>query len=269
MKRIEAVTRAALVGLAVNTVYAAYNFALGIAGSEVFLLALGVYHLILGAMRALAVTVDGRTALRFDGALLIALASVLFFAVFWSDRYGIADRYGLIPMLAIATFTTGKITLAVIGAVKAHKQRSYRAMAVRDIAMADALASLLTMQRSMLVSFEGMDVQNIRLMNALTGVAVVILTVLMGIQMLKGYHRKEKKMEKSKFVEVNEKIADTVVKGYKKVEETVVNDYKVVEDVVVEGYTKLEDAFVDRFLKKEGETVADAKARLKGENKEA
>ena len=61
-------------------------------------------------------------------------------------------------------------------------------------------------------------------------------------------------MAKSKFVKVGKIIENAVVGGYKKVEETVVN-----------GYTKVEDAFVDRYLTREGETVEEAKKRLKGE----
>ena len=61
-------------------------------------------------------------------------------------------------------------------------------------------------------------------------------------------------MAKSKLVQTNEKIADAVVGGYKKI-----------ENGVVEGYNKLEDKFIDRFLTHEGETVEDAKKRLKGE----
>ncbi len=50
-------------------------------------------------------------------------------------------------------------------------------------------------------------------------------------------------MAKSKTVKTNEKIAEKVVGGY----------------------TKIEDAFVDRYLTKDGETVEEAKARLKNE----
>lgn len=50
-------------------------------------------------------------------------------------------------------------------------------------------------------------------------------------------------MAKSKLVKANEKI----------------------ENTVVSGYTKIEDAFVDRYLTKDGETVEDAKKRIKGE----
>lgn len=70
-------------------------------------------------------------------------------------------------------------------------------------------------------------------------------------------------MTKSKLAEVNEKIAGGVKSGYKKVEDTVVGSYKKVEDAFVDGYKKIEDAFVDRYLTKDGETIEEAKERIK------
>ena len=58
---------------------------------------------------------------------------------------------------------------------------------------------------------------------------------------------------------------NAVVSGYKAVEKAVTSGYKAVENTVVSGYNKIEDAFVEGFLTKEGETVEDAKARLKAE----
>ena len=49
----------------------------------------------------------------------------------------------------------------------------------------------------------------------------------------------------------------------KKIEETVVGTYKKIEDAVVCGYKKVEDGFVETFLKKDGETIEEAKERLK------
>jgi len=51
---------------------------------------------------------------------------------------------------------------------------------------------------------------------------------------------------------MNEKIAEKVVDTYEKIEETAVN-----------GYSKIEDAFVGRYLTRNGETVEEAKKRLK------
>lgn len=60
----------------------------------------------------------------------------------------------------------------------------------------------------------------------------------------------------NKFVEVNEKIEKNVVEGYQKI-----------EDSVVGGFQKIADKFVGNFLAKEGESVEDAKLRVKGEQK--
>lgn len=59
-------------------------------------------------------------------------------------------------------------------------------------------------------------------------------------------------MAKSKLVKANKKIAEKVTDTFGKIEDTVVG-----------GYTKIEDAFVDRYLTKDGETVEEAKVRLK------
>ena len=69
----------------------------------------------------------------------------------------------------------------------------------------------------------------------------------------------------SKFVEVNEKIAEGVVKGYKKIEDGVVEGYKKIEAGVVEGFGKVTDKCVEKLFAKEGETVEDAKKRLGGD----
>ena len=64
-------------------------------------------------------------------------------------------------------------------------------------------------------------------------------------------------------VEGYKKIEDAVVGGYKKIEKGVVDGYKKIEQGVVGGYTKIEDKFVDAYLTKDGETIEEAKARLK------
>lgn len=74
-------------------------------------------------------------------------------------------------------------------------------------------------------------------------------------------------MAKSKLVEVNEKITENVVGGYKKIEEGVVGGYKKIEDGSVGGFNKIADKFVDNFLTKEGKSVEDAKERLAAEQK--
>lgn len=102
--------------------------------------------------------------------------------------------------------------------------------------------------------------EDIRLLNKLTGTAVWIVVLLLGINLIGGKHVN---MAKRKITKTNEKIADAVTDGYKKIETGVVDGYKKIEQRVVDGYTKSEENFVETFLKKDSETLGEAKDRLK------
>lgn len=70
-----------------------------------------------------------------------------------------------------------------------------------------------------------------------------------------------------KLADVNEKIAQGVVKGYKKIETGVVEGYKKIEDGVVDGFQKVNDKIIEKVFSKEGESVEETKKRLTGEDK--
>ena len=82
-----------------------------------------------------------------------------------------------------------------------------------------------------------------------------------------------------KLADVNAKIAEKVVEGYKKIEDGVVSGYKKIEEGAVEGFNKVTDKIVGTVFAKEDETVEETKERLsaniktkeetedKGENK--
>ena len=76
---------------------------------------------------------------------------------------------------------------------------------------------------------------------------------------------KKEIIKMSKFVDVNGKIAEKVVEGYKKIEEGVVGGYKKIENGVVEGFGKVTDKCVEKLFAKDGESVEDAKKRLSGD----
>ena len=99
----------------------------------------------------------------------------------------------------------------------------------------------------MLVSFGGMDEKDIKLFNTLTGSGVCIIIFLLGMNLLKG---DKFKMAKSKIVEINEKITDAAVGGYKKIETAAVDDYTKIrvedgpENGIPHFYIGDEDCFV-------------------------
>ena len=270
-RRFRIVTGAAAT-LTVNLLYGAGHVVLGILEGSVWLLVMAAYYILLGVMRFGAVLTERRHAserfvMRLCGGMLMALALVMGGATAISLAENNAVPHGIVIMLTIAIYIFWKMTMAIVHTVQAHQSGTPLTRTIRNITLASALASLLTMQRSMLVSFDGdMTAEAALILNICTGSAVCILVFLLGLNMLfdeKGYD----KMAKSKIVKANQKIAEAVVDGYKKVEGAVVGGYKKVEETVVGAYMKVEDKFVDQYLTRDGETVEEAKARLKGEKK--
>ena len=204
-------------------------------------------------------------ARKITGVLLVVLSVCIIGVNIMSAVKDRGTAFHEIVMITIATYTFTKITIAIVGMVKAKKSPSPVQKTLRNISLADACVSIYSMQRSMLVSFPGMKAGDIQLFNILTGAAVFIVVLFLGINLIGG---KKITMAKSKIVKANEKIAEAATDGYKKIEKGVVDSYKKIEKGVVDGYAKIEDKFIDAYLTKDGETVEEAKARLKKENKE-
>lgn len=250
------------ISLAVNFAYAIGNCAVGFLARSWWFIAVGAYYTVLAAARFSIFKIERKAngnsdmellAKRITGVLLVLLS----FCLVGVTILSVAEKRGTvfheIVMIAIAAYTFTKITAAIIGMVKATKRTSPIIKTLRNLSFADASVSIYTLQRSMLVSFPGMEPAEILLFNILTGAAVWLIVLFFGINLIGGKHVD---MAKSKIVKASERIAGAVTGGYRKIEQG-----------VVQGYTKIEDKFVDAYLTKDGETVEEAKARLKKENK--
>lgn len=183
----------ALLSFIVNSLYALGNFALGIWSKSYWFLTMGAYNLILAIMRVSVVLSNKKNEKniseifiqRFIGVMIILLGCILCGSVYLSINFDVAHKFHEIIMITIATYTFTKITLAIINYVKRSKFNSHIISTIRCIALCDATASLYSLQKSMLVSFEGMTVNDIRLMNILTGASVVIIVVVLGVLLIK------------------------------------------------------------------------------------
>lgn len=107
--------------------------------------------------------------LKASGAMLILLSIVLAWVNSISLSQNIAAAYGTITMITIAAYTFYRLAAVIIRAVRQRRNRTSLFVVLRNICYAEAAASVLTLQRSMLVSFEGMEQSEIRTMNMLTG----------------------------------------------------------------------------------------------------
>lgn len=271
--KVISIVRSPYTSLAVNFVYALGNCLIGFLTHSWWFITVGAYYAVLTVTRFSVLQIKRKAsgnydtesfARRFTGVLLVVLSFCIVGVNILSAVKERGSAFHEIIMITIATYTFTKIVIAIIGMVKAKQSPSPVLKALRNISLSDACVSIYSMQRSMLVSFPGMEQAEILLFNILTGTAVWLIVLLLGINLIGG---KYTDMAKSKLVEANKKIAEAVTGGYKKIEKGVVDGYKKIEQGTVSGYTKLEDKFVEAYLTKEGETVEDAKARLKNRDK--
>lgn len=260
--------------LLINIAYAVGNCAIGFLTHSWWFITVGAYYLVLATTRFSVLQISRNAnggydtelfARKITGILLVVLSVCIVGINILSAVRDRGTAFHEIVMITIATYTFTKITTAIVGMVKAKHSPSPVQKTIRNISLADACVSIYSMQRSMLVSFPGMDEANIQLFNILTGTAVFLVVLFLGINLIGG---RKITMAKSKIVKANEKIAEAVTGGYKKIEKGVVDGYKKIEKGVIDGYAKIEDKFVDTYLTKDGETVEEAKARLKKENKQ-
>ncbi len=195
-KRYRVIAKA-VYALIFNLLFAFYNGILGVMTSSIIFAASSVYYLLLSTMRFSAVLLDRKGKNRNDsltafavGVMLIALSVIFHIMVIVSMKYKTAEIYGTITMITIATFTFTKITASVITAVKHRGERSKLYKAMSAVRYSEVAVSLLTMQQSMLVSFEGADETSSAILNAFTGAAVCFFILALGIITLKN-SRKE------------------------------------------------------------------------------
>lgn len=182
----------ASIGLLVNILYACYHGALGVVNQSLWFVAMFAYYVILSSMRFSAVLCEWRRkssiskdieyfVAKLCGGLLVLLSFILAGIVYISLFQNVAVKHHEIVMITIATYTFYKITVAIIRAVKQRKNTVPLLVVLRTIRYAEVAASLLTLQRSMLISFGSMDNKRIALMNGLTGISVCLFILLLGI----------------------------------------------------------------------------------------
>jgi len=184
---IDRAQRTTLVSLIFNTLYFVYHIVFGAVTGSWWFLTIGIYYAALSTARFAVLRHKGRKKhlFRFTGAMLVTLSVSLVGTVilaFVKDR---GTVFPLIAMLAIATYTFTKITLAIIKWIQARKSRSAKTITLRNISLANAFVSVFSLQRSMLVSFEGMTEAQIRIMNVATGSAVCVIVFLLGLYLVK------------------------------------------------------------------------------------
>ncbi len=201
------------ISLIINAAFAVFNAVMGIVTLSVWYGVMACYYIFLGALRvyllrgnvkarALAGG-DGRALAvyklkiyRLCGILLFALELALAGAVTLMVLYARPTNYSEIMAITSAAYTFYKVIFAIVNIIKVRRLRDPLLQSLRNINLTDAAVSLLSLQVTLVAVFSGEGSAEMNALNAVTGFAVCLLTIIMGIWMIASATRQLKNMDK-------------------------------------------------------------------------
>lgn len=174
----------------VNLVFSLYNCFLAVTTKSWWFLSAGAYYLILSTMRVAVVAFAAKDRKneffiqKFIGIMLFLLSIVLCGITYMSVYHDVAASHHEIVMITIALYAFTKITLALIGFFKSRKQAKPYVTVLQSITVTDAVVSIYSLQRSMLVSFGEMAQGDIILFNLLSGIGMCAIVIAIGLYLM-------------------------------------------------------------------------------------
>lgn len=251
---MERLLKLTMISFLINFSFAVYNAYLGISYRSWWFVSLAAYYIVLSVVRFSLLRIKQKCrgdllkeifSMRFTGMIFMILSVCLAGITYLSFEENHGTEQNIIVVITIALYAFIKIVLAIINLIKAGRKDFYITKTLRNVSFADALVSIFSLQRTMLVTFEGLTETEVKIFNGATGTAVYLSIFLLGLNLIGG---RRISMAKSKIIEINEKITENVTKSYKAIENGVVNGYKKIENGAVGGYKKIENKFVEKFL---------------------
>ena len=194
----------AVPSLTINIFYVLYNGGVGLRSGSAWFITMGIYYLLLSVMRFCLIyqafrnkseAGNAHRMTKAAGVFLLFHTATLGGSLYLTIQQEIAKSYHTIVMITIATYTFYKLILAVVNAAKARRRKSVLRIALRNIGCADALVSLLSLQTSMMASFGGEALAERRMRTTVTGLAVCVLIMGMGISMIAAPGKEMKKWQ--------------------------------------------------------------------------
>jgi len=193
--------------LLINTGYAIFQLGLGFYHASVWFYALAVYYILLAVMRFFLLRytrahVPGANRMaelcRYRACgialLMVNLAfSVIVAYIVWQNR---GFRHHEITTIAMAAFTFGTLTMAIINVIRYRKYHSPVYSAAKAVSLASAAVSMLTLEAAMLSAFGDGNSEAFRqLMTGLTGLCILLLILTMAIYMIVTATKQLKKLK--------------------------------------------------------------------------
>lgn len=180
-----------------NTAYAALQLGLGFRHRSFWFFSLAGYYISLAAMRLYLVRYTRRSSpgesmsdelIRYRRCgwvfllMNLALSLMVFFMVYWNRTF----HHHEITTITMATFTFTALTMAIINAVKYRRYNSPVYSASKAISLASACVSMLTLESTMLTTFNDgtMSLTVRRIMLGVSGGAVSVVIISMALYMI-------------------------------------------------------------------------------------
>lgn len=194
-----------VLSLALSVLYSVYNGVIAVVFYSVWYGALAAYYIILASTRGGLAFYHGKhrgkrrdeetdvVKYRNCGILLIITILALSVAIAQMvSENAFFERAGLL-IYAAAAYTFYKITMSIVNFFRAKKETEFTVQAFRNVNFADALVSVLALQTSMFHAFAEPSALT-SLANALTGAAVCLLVLALGVYMIVTANKERKRI---------------------------------------------------------------------------
>ena len=171
------------ISILISIVFALYNGALGIVYQSRWHGLICVYYLLLATIRAILIGTrrKNQKTIRMITYLLLLVMDVSLIGPIYVMVSGERSyTYGLIPAIAMAAYTTYRITISIVHFRKSRKKDNSLLFELRMINMADALVAVLSLQNALIIANGGMN-ERMRTLTAWTSGGIYLVIVLITI----------------------------------------------------------------------------------------
>ena len=167
----------------ISIVFALYNGALGIVYQSWWHGLICVYYLLLATIRAILIGTrrKNQKTIRMITYLLLLVMDVSLIGPIYVMVSGERSyTYGLIPAIAMAAYTTYRITISIVHFRKSRKKDNSLLFELRMINMTDALVAVLSLQNALIIANGGMN-EGMHTLTAWTSAGIYLAIVLITI----------------------------------------------------------------------------------------
>ena len=190
-KTLATSTLSALVGLG----FTVFNVVLGIVYKSVWNISISFYYVLLAIVRGIVVHSQRKVSVAdnqkkqeqykriyFKTHILMifmdmCLIAPIAYMVIGERSY----EYGLIPAIAMATYTTYRITMGIINLGKSRKQENILIRELRTVNLQDSLVAVLTLQNALIIA-NGSDMQSMLALTAWTSAGIWLMIVIFTVK---------------------------------------------------------------------------------------